>query len=125
LGIDIEPIIKRDFAAMDDLAFSEAGYTPLARLPVDIRPREFYKRWTRHEARFKIMQAGHLSSPVLEHTCIIHDRLMLSLCIADAEPDPDTLRVMEWLRDVEFRICEMASCQETVLCAHGLGATNA
>jgi phosphopantetheinyl transferase len=123
LGIDIEPIIKRDFEAMDGLAFSEAGYTPIALLPADIRPMEFYKRWTRHEARFKIMQAGHHSSPVLEHTCIIHNRLMLSLCIAGAKSGPDTLRVMEWLRDMEFRICETVSCQETVLRAHDLGET--
>jgi phosphopantetheinyl transferase len=125
LGIDIEPIIKRDFEAMDDLAFSGTGYPPLGRLPVDIQPREFYKRWTRHEARFKTMQVGHLSSPVLEHTCIIHHRLMLSLCIADMESDPSPPRVMEWMRDTGFRICNNVFCQEPVLCEHGLGATTA
>jgi 4'-phosphopantetheinyl transferase len=125
LGIDIEPIIKRDFEAMDELAFSDTGYPPLDQLPVEIRPREFYKRWTRHEARFKIMQAGYLSSPVLEHTCIIHDRLMMSLCIADAESDPPLPRVMEWIRDTEFRICNNVSCLEPVLCTQGLDATTA
>lgn len=125
LGIDIEPIVKRDFEAMDDLAFSEAGYTPIARLPADIQPREFYKRWTRHEARYKVIQAGHRSSPMIEHSCIIHNRLMLSLCIADAKSGPDTYSVMEWLRDMEFRTCEMVSCQETVLCTHASGAATA
>jgi len=109
LGIDIEPIIKRDFEAMDDLAFSEAGYPPLSQLPVDVRPQEFYKRWTRHEAHFKIKQAIHLPSPVIAHTCIIHDRVMLSLCIADAGSNPNPPGVMEWTRDTGFRICETAA----------------
>jgi hypothetical protein len=84
LGIDIEPIIRRDFESLDDPAFSDSCHPALSRLPVDIRPREFYKRWTRHEARFKTIQAGHPPSPVLAHSCIIHDSLVLSLFMADA-----------------------------------------
>jgi len=115
LGIDIEPIIKRDFEAMDDLALYDSGHTAIKRLPVDIQPLEFYKRWTLHEARIKIMHAGHLPSPALAHTCLIHNNLMLSLCIADEVTDPAPLCVMEWMGDTEFRICEAASWQAPVL----------
>ena len=123
LGIDIEPIIKRDFEAMDDLAFHDSDHTAIKRLPVDIQPREFYKRWTRHEARIKIMQAGCLPSPVLAHTCLIHDNLMMSLCIADEGTDPAQLCVMEWMCDTEFRICESVSWQAPVLYTPDLCAT--
>lgn len=111
LGIDIEPIIERDFEVMDEMAFSDVGYPPLSQFPVDVRPQEFYKRWTRHEAHFKIMQVEHLPASVIAHTCIIHYRLMLSLCIADAGSDPNPPKVMEWMCDTGFRICETAAYQ--------------
>ena len=123
LGIDIEPIITRDFESMDDLAFSDSGYPALRRYPVDIRPREFYTRWTRHEARFKTIPAGHPPSPVILHTGIIPDNLMLSLCMADAESEFTPSGVMEWVGGTEFRICKAVSWQEPVLYAPDLCAT--
>jgi 4'-phosphopantetheinyl transferase len=115
LGIDIEPIIDRDFESMNDLVFSGSGYPALNRLPVDIRPREFYTRWTRHEARFKTMPTGHPPSPVIMYSCIIHGSLLLSLCLTDAGPEFAFPCVMEWVGDTDFRICEAVSWQEPVL----------
>lgn len=111
IGIDIEPIIDRDFVSMDDLAFSENGHPPLSQVPIDVRPQEFYKRWTLHEARFKFKQAEHLPSPFIEHTCIIHNRLMLSFCIAKSGSDKKLPGVMEWVHHTGFQICESVDYQ--------------
>lgn len=47
-GLDLEPMVERDFAAAGRWAFDAA---------VD-SPREFYARWTRYEARLKARRDG-------------------------------------------------------------------
>lgn len=123
LGIDIEPIIKRDFEAMDKLAFAESGHPPLSQIPADVRPQEFYRRWTRHEAYFKIKQAEPPFSPFIEHTCIIDDRLMLSLCIAESVSDKKPPGVMEWVRHTGFQICEAADYKWSMQRPYGISTT--
>lgn len=43
VGVDLEPMVERDFAAAGRWAFDAANDSP----------REFYARWTRYEARLK------------------------------------------------------------------------
>ena len=50
-GVDIEPMVKRDFAALGEWAFPEDWE------PTDDAPRAFYGRWTRYEARLKSVPA--------------------------------------------------------------------
>jgi hypothetical protein len=46
-GVDIEPMVKRDFAALGAWAFPDDWKE------ADNTPRAFYGRWTRYEARLK------------------------------------------------------------------------
>jgi hypothetical protein len=51
-GVDIEPMVARDFLKLGAWAFPPRGREPWPRAPRDAR-RAFYGRWTRHEARLK------------------------------------------------------------------------
>jgi len=51
-GVDIEPLVKRDFAALGGWAFPEDWNE------ADDAPRAFYGRWTRYEARLKSAPAA-------------------------------------------------------------------
>jgi len=51
-GIDIEPMVKRDFLKLGAWAFPPNDREPWPRAPRDAR-RAFYGRWTRYEARLK------------------------------------------------------------------------
>ena len=51
-GVDIEPMVKRDFLKLGAWAFPAKAHEPWPRAPRDAR-RAFYGRWTRYEARLK------------------------------------------------------------------------
>jgi len=51
-GVDIEPMVARDFLKLGAWAFPASGREPWPRAPRDAR-RAFYGRWTRYEARLK------------------------------------------------------------------------
>jgi hypothetical protein len=51
-GVDIEPMVKRDFAALGAWAFPDDWKE------ADDAPRAFYGRWTRYEARLKSAPAA-------------------------------------------------------------------
>jgi hypothetical protein len=51
-GVDIEPMVKRDFHKLGAWAFPANDREPWPRAPRDPR-RAFYGRWTRYEARLK------------------------------------------------------------------------
>lgn len=51
-GVDIEPMVKRDFMKLGAWAFPANDREPWPRAPRDAR-RAFYGRWTRYEARLK------------------------------------------------------------------------
>ena len=51
-GVDIEPMVARDFGRLGAWAFPANDREPWPRAPRDAR-RAFYGRWTRYEARLK------------------------------------------------------------------------
>jgi hypothetical protein len=51
-GVDIEPMVQRDFLKLGAWAFPQRNREPWPRVPRDAR-RAFYGRWTRYEARLK------------------------------------------------------------------------
>jgi 4'-phosphopantetheinyl transferase len=51
-GVDIEPMVARDFPKLGAWAFAPRDREPWPRAPRDAR-RAFYGRWTRYEARLK------------------------------------------------------------------------
>jgi len=51
-GVDIEPMVKRDFFKLGAWAFPASDREPWPRAPRNPR-RAFYGRWTRYEARLK------------------------------------------------------------------------
>jgi len=66
LGIDIEPIVDRDFSAVGSWAFPDDAVEPWRNDEPDPR-KSFYRRWTRYEARIK---AGD-SASLVERTWFI------------------------------------------------------
>ena len=69
-GIDIEPMIERDFAKLGEWAFGAGGSR-----------REFYERWTRYEARIKAFGDGKARASHRERTWTIDDKVALSVCV--------------------------------------------
>jgi len=69
-GIDIEPMIERDFNKLGEWAFGSGGSRE-----------EFYGRWTRYEARIKAFGAGEARSSHAERTWLIDGRVALSVCL--------------------------------------------
>jgi hypothetical protein len=65
-GVDIEPMVARDFRKLGAWAFPANDREPWPRAPRDAR-RAFYGRWTRYEARLK----GTKSSAYGERTWFI------------------------------------------------------
>jgi hypothetical protein len=56
-GVDIEPMVARDFAKLGAWAFPPRDAEPWPRSSRDAR-RAFYGRWTRYEARLKGSRSG-------------------------------------------------------------------
>ena len=69
-GIDIEPMIDRDFEALGKWAFGAGGTRE-----------EFYERWTRYEARIKAFGDGKARPSHAERTWILGGKVALSVCL--------------------------------------------
>jgi 4'-phosphopantetheinyl transferase len=69
-GIDIEPMIDRDFDKLGQWAFGSGGTR-----------NEFYGRWTRHEARIKAFGEGTTRRSHIERTWFLGDAAALSVCL--------------------------------------------
>ena len=69
-GIDIEPMIDRDFDALGKWAFGAGGTRE-----------EFYERWTRYEARFKAFGDGTARASHRERTWFLVGKVALSVCV--------------------------------------------
>ena len=69
-GVDIEPMIERDFARLGEWQFGKTGSRE-----------EFYQRWTRHEARIKAHGDGKPRASHRERTWTIGDKVALSVCV--------------------------------------------
>ena len=76
-GIDIEPMIERDFDRLGEWAFGESAH---ARAHSFSR-QEFYERWTRYEARIKAFGDGAARASHAERTWLLSDRVALSVCV--------------------------------------------
>jgi len=76
-GIDIEPMIERDFAKLGEWAFGSTN----ARAHSLISREEFYERWTRYEARIKAFGDGKARASHAERTWLFSDRVALSVCV--------------------------------------------
>lgn len=107
IGIDIELMVERDFSALDEMAFYHEPHPPLRTLPVAQRCGEFYRRWTRSEARFKAgFDTAIAAQQIAWHTFIVHGELMLTLCTeGPARTRPELL---QWTRENHFSSCEAA-----------------
>jgi 4'-phosphopantetheinyl transferase len=76
-GIDIEPMIARDFQKLGEWAFGSAD----ARAPSLMSREEFYERWTRYEARIKAFGDGAARASHAERTWLLAGRVALSVCV--------------------------------------------
>lgn len=81
-GIDIEPMIERDFKKLGEWMFG-----------LDTPRLDFYGRWTRHEARLKAFGDGKARASHVEITYHFDGRVALSVCLpagaaAHAPPAP-------------------------------------
>lgn len=76
-GIDIEPMIERDFDKLGEWAFGAGG----AHAHSSTSRREFYQRWTRYEARIKAYGNGEPRASHVERTYFIADRAAVSVCV--------------------------------------------
>lgn len=105
IGIDIESMYERDYPALDEMAFAPGEHLPLHLLPTEAHRHEFYLRWTRHEACFKA--TGRMPDPHRcdKHSHIIHDSLMISLCIFGESVPPSSIRIGEWHQNHGFLVC--------------------
>lgn len=76
-GIDVEPMIERDFDKLGEWAFA-SGHA----LAHSFASREeFYERWTRYEARIKAFGDGEARASHAEHTYFLPERVALSVCV--------------------------------------------
>lgn len=76
-GIDIEPMIERDFQKLGEWAFGAVD----ARAHLPASREEFYERWTRYEARIKAFGDGAARASHAERTWLFSDRVALSVCV--------------------------------------------
>ena len=69
-GIDIEPMIERDFAKLGEWQFGRS-----------CAKKEFYELWTRYEARVKAFGDGAARRSHAERTWFLDGRVALSACV--------------------------------------------
>jgi len=77
-GIDIEPMIERDFDKLGEWAF---GRGDNARAHSSYSREEFYQRWTRYEARIKAFGDGAARRSHAERTWFLEGQVALSVCV--------------------------------------------
>jgi len=76
-GIDIEPMIERDFDKLGEWAFGSGANARAHSLSRE----EFYERWTRYEARIKAFGDGKARASHVERTWLLSRRVALSVCV--------------------------------------------
>jgi len=78
-GIDIEPMLERDFASLHKwVADDEGDGSQLA--GSDAR-KAFYRRWTRYEARLKALAGARKRPSHVEITYYLEHHVALSVCL--------------------------------------------
>ena len=85
-GIDIEPMIERDFAKLGEWQFGRSTSR-----------REFYEQWTRYEARIKAFGGdGKPRASHIERTWFLYDRVALSVCVPASFASASVLKWASW-----------------------------
>ena len=84
-GIDIEPMIDRDFAKLGEWQFGRATSR-----------REFYEQWTRYEARIKAFGDGKPRASHIERTWFLYERVALSVCVPASFASASVLKWASW-----------------------------
>jgi len=79
-GIDIEPMVERDFAALDKWVADHEGDAAQLLDAADAR-KAFYRRWTRYEARLKALRGAKTRASHVEMTYYLEDGVALSVCL--------------------------------------------
>lgn len=79
-GIDIEPMVERDFAALDKWVAHDAGEASALAQDADSR-KAFYRRWTRYEARLKASAGAKTRASYVEITYYLAHGVALSVCL--------------------------------------------
>ncbi len=79
-GIDIEPMVERDFAVLDKWVADEEGDAAQLVAAADAR-KTFYRRWTRYEARLKALGGAKRRASHVELTYYLEDGVALSVCL--------------------------------------------
>ena len=79
-GIDIEPMVERDFAALDKWVADDEGDAAQLATGADAR-KAFYRRWTRYEARLKALGGAKTRASHVEMTYYLEDGVALSVCL--------------------------------------------
>jgi phosphopantetheinyl transferase len=79
-GIDIEPMLERDFAALDKWVADDEGDVTQSVDRADAR-KAFYRRWTRYEARLKALGGAKRHASHVEITYYLKDDIALSVCL--------------------------------------------
>ncbi len=79
-GIDIEPMVERDFAALDKWVADDEGDAGPFVDRADAR-KAFYGRWTRYEARLKALGEAKRHASHVEVTYYLEGGVALSVCL--------------------------------------------
>lgn len=93
-GIDIEPMIERDFARLGEWKFGRAGSRE-----------EFYERWTRHEARLKAFGDAEPRASHVERTYFLPGGVALSVCVPASFASASALKWASWSRRSSRKRC--------------------
>lgn len=94
-GIDIEPMLERDFAKMAEWVEADGGGRLEPR--PDVR-RGFYRLWTRYEARLKAFGDARPRASHAERTWYLYERVALSVCVPASLASASILKCASWSR---------------------------
>jgi len=79
-GIDIEPMLERDFASLNKWVADDEGDAAQLATGADAR-KAFYRRWTRYEARLKALGGAKTRASHVEMTYYLEEGVALSVCL--------------------------------------------